>query len=178
MVRRPSPPPAAAAKTSLRVDSDVAGAAVFLDRRFVGNAPVSVEAEPGHHRLNVSAEGFEMQSQELDLAAGEQAVQVRFREVRLDAAVQVVHRHGIGSCQGKLSATPAGLRYEAVKGDHSLAVPLDGVERLETEYLAKTLHVKARGKSYDFTAAQGPDALLAFQQQVERARATARAATR
>jgi len=45
---------------SLRIETDVPNAQVFLDRQFIGTAPVTAaNVKPGPHQLNVSAEGFE-----------------------------------------------------------------------------------------------------------------------
>jgi hypothetical protein len=57
-----APPPAAAPPTAdlvtLRIDSDVAGAQVFIDRQFIGAAPVTTtDVKPGAHQINVSATG-------------------------------------------------------------------------------------------------------------------------
>src|SRR4029077_19631245 len=44
---------------SLRIETDVPNAQVFLDRQFIGTAPVTAaNVKPGPHQLNVSAEGF------------------------------------------------------------------------------------------------------------------------
>ena len=81
---RAEPRPEAAAPT-LRVDADVPGANVFLDRKFLGTTPVETrDFEPGPHRLNVSAEGYEMYGESVELAAGPNEVVVRFKAVRLD----------------------------------------------------------------------------------------------
>jgi len=156
----------------LRVQSDVPGAQVFLDRKAVGTTPVELEVTPGPHRLNVSAEGYEMFAEDIDVASGRREVAVRFKEVRLDASVDVVHKHGVGSCQGRLTATPAGIRYEASRAEDSFAAPLDAFQRFEVDYLAKTLRVSLRGgRTYNFTTREpNADSLLAFQKNVEDAR--------
>jgi hypothetical protein len=158
--------------TSLRVDADVPGASVFLDRKYIGTTPVETSAfEPGSYRLNVSAEGYEMYGEAVELAAGPNAVVVRFKEVRLDERVDVTHRHGVGSCHGVLHATTAGLRFEADKPADSFEAPLDSLEPLHVDYLEKNLRVKQRaGRTWNFTAGSS-DALLSFQKKVEAARA-------
>jgi len=100
-----------------------------------------------------------------------QTLSVRLRPVRLAASLDVVHKHAIGSCRGRLSATPAGLRYAAAKGDDGFDVPLSSVERLDADYLKKQLTVKLRGgRTYNFTEAGGnADALVRFQQSVAKA---------
>ena len=110
-------PEAAAPAPTLRVDSDVPGANVFLDRKFLGTTPVeTTDFVPGEHRLNVSAEGYEMYGEPVQLTAGPNEVVVKFKAVRLDERLDVVHKHGVGSCKGRLVATPAGLSFEAREG--------------------------------------------------------------
>jgi hypothetical protein len=99
-------------------------------------------------------------------------------DVPLAAGLDVVHKHTIGSCRGRLSATPAGLRYAASSGDDSFDVPLGSVERLDADYLKKQLTVKLRGgRTYNFTEAGGnADALVRFQQSVAKAQSRLAAA--
>jgi hypothetical protein len=90
--------------------------------------------------------------------------------VRLDEHVDVVHKHGVGSCRGRLVATPAGLRFEAEKAGDSFQAPLPSLEPLQMDYLNRTLRVKQKGgKTWNFTA-DGADPLLVFQKAVEAAR--------
>jgi hypothetical protein len=154
------------------VDSDVPGANVFLDRKFLGTTPVETrDFEPGPHRLNVSAEGYEMYGESVELAAGPNEVVVKFKEVRLDERVDVVHKHGVGSCRGRLVATTASLRFEAEKAGDSFEAPLPSLEPLQVDYLNRNLRVKQKGgKTWNFTA-DSADALLVFQKAVEKARA-------
>ena len=64
---------------------DVPGAQVFIDRQFIGAAPVVAEnVAPGTHQLNVSAEGFESYAATIDVSPGERDIVIKFREVRLD----------------------------------------------------------------------------------------------
>ena len=167
---RAEPRPEAAAPT-LRVDSDVPGANVFLDRKFLGTTPVETrDFQPGSHRLNVSAEGYDMYAETIELPSSSHEVIVRFREVRLDERVDVVHKHGMGSCRGPLLATTAGLRFEADKADDSFEAPFPSLEPLQVDYLKRNLRVKQRGgKTWNFTA-DSADALLGFQKAVEKAR--------
>jgi hypothetical protein len=170
----PRPPPeprAEAAAPTLRVDADVPGANVFLDRKFLGTTPVETrEFEPGPHRLNVSAEGYEMHAETIDLATESRQVVVRFKEVRLDERIDVAHKHGTGSCRGRLVAMIAGLRYEADKAGDSFEAPFSSLEPLQVDYLNRNLRVKQRGgKTWNFTA-DSADALLVFQRAVEKAR--------
>jgi hypothetical protein len=155
----------------LSVDADVPGAQVFLDRRFVGKTPLVIpEVEPGPHRLNVSAEGYEGFRQDITLRPGANEVHVLFKEVRLDESLAVKHKHGLGSCQGRLVASPAGLRYETDDDKDGFTAPFSSLEPLEIDYMGKNLRVKVRGgRTYNFTA-EGADALLSFQQAVEAAR--------
>jgi PEGA domain-containing protein len=167
---RPAPRPEAVVPT-LRVEADVPGANVFLDHKFLGTTPVETrDFAPGTHRLNVSAEGYDMYADTIELSSSSREVMVRFREVQLDERVDVVHKHGIGSCRGRLLATTSGLRYEADKPADSFAVGYDTLQPLEVDYLSRNLRVKQRGgKTWNFTA-DSADALLSFQQAVEKAR--------
>ena len=166
-----APPPADL--VTLRVDSDVAGAQVFIDRQFVGAAPVTTtDVKPGAHQINVSATGYDQYAQSIDLAPGSRDVMVRFKEVRLDAKAAVVHKHGIGSCSGTLVATPQGLRYDTTNKGDAFTVPLTNLEVFQVDYLEKNLKVKIKGgKQYNFTDPMGnADNLFVFQRDVDKAR--------
>ena len=145
---------------------------MFLDRKFLGTTPLDTrDVEPGTHRLNVSAEGYEMYGESVELAAGPNQVTVRFKEVRLDERVEVAHKHGVGSCRGVLHATPSGMRFDADKPADSFEAAFTTLEPLQVDYLAKTLRVKQKtGKTWNFTS-DSADALLVFQKKVEAARA-------
>jgi hypothetical protein len=169
----PAEAPPAADLVTLRIDSDVAGAQVFIDRQFIGAAPVTTtDVKPGAHQINVSATGYDQYAQSIDLTPGSRDVMVRFKEVRLDAKADVVHKHGIGSCRGTLVATPQGLRYDTTNKGDAFAVPLTSLETFEVDYLEKNLKVKIKGgKQYNFTDPNGnADALFVFQRDVEKAR--------
>jgi hypothetical protein len=171
---QPAEPPPAPTTGTLRVDSDVPGAFVFLDRQFVGKAPVTAEAvAPGSHQLNVSAEGYEGYSQTLEVAPGPADVMVRFKEVRLHETVAVIHKHRFGSCEGKLIATPQGIRYETTNENDRFTVPFSNLEVFEVNYLDKNLRIKVRdGRTYNFTDTNpNADALFVFHRNVEKARA-------
>ena len=156
----------------LRVESDVPGASVFVDQKFCGRTPLDLpELALGPHRLSVSAEGYDMYEQSLDLLPGPRIVSVAFKAVRLDDVVDVVHHHTLGSCSGRLMASATGLRYETSNEKDAFGVPLSAIERIDVDYLGKGLTVKVRGgRTYSFgTRAANADSLLVFQQHVERA---------
>ena len=93
-----------------------------------------------------------------------------FKAVRLDERLDVVHKHGVGSCRGRLVATTAGLRFESDKAGDSFQVAFPSLEPLQVDYLKKNLRVKQRGgKTWNFTS-DSADALLVFQKAVEAAR--------
>jgi hypothetical protein len=166
-----APPPADL--VTLRIDSDVAGAQVFVDRQFIGAAPVSTtDVKPGPHQINVSAPGYDQYAQSIDLTLGSRDVMVRFKEVRLAAKADVVHKHGIGSCRGTLVATPQRLRYDTTNKGDAFTVPLTNLESFEVNYLEKNLKVKIKGgKQYNFTdPMENADNLFVFQRDVEKAR--------
>ena len=158
---------------SLRIEVDVAGAQVFLDRQFVGAAPVVAEnITPGSHQLNVSAAGFESYAQTIDVAPGQRDILIKFREVRLDASLDVIHRHRIGSCRGRLVATPQGLRYDTSNRDDAFTASLVDLETFQVDYLEKNLNVKLpKGRQFNFTDPDGnADRLFVFHRDVEKAR--------
>lgn len=174
-----APPPApdaplAPAGPELRIDSDVAGASVFVDRVYIGQTPVTTTSvAPGSHQLNVSAEGQEGIVRTIEVAAAEPtAVTVRFNEVVLDASVDVVHKHGVGSCDGRLTATVQGLRYETTNKGDAFSLPFDQVETFEIDYVGKNLKLKRRGgKTWNFTSrAANADPLFVFHRDVTKAR--------
>ena len=171
----PPPPPAepAAELATLRIDADVTGAQVFIDRQFIGATPVTAEnVKPGTHRVNVTAEGFDGIAQTIDVEPGPRELSFRFREVRLDSTVAVVHKHRVGSCQGRLVATVEGIRYETTDKDDRFDAPLTDLETFQVDYLDKNLRIKLRkGKQFNFTDPEGnADRLFVFHRDVEKAR--------
>ena len=157
----------------LHIDSDVPGAQVFIDRQYVGVTPLTApNVSPGTHQLNISAQGYSGIVQSVDVEPGPRDLLFKFKEVRLDAAIDVVHKHRIGSCKGRLIATPQGIRYDTTDKNDAFTAPLTSLERFDVDYLAKTLHVKpAKGKRYDFTDPEGnADRLFVFHRDVDAAR--------
>jgi hypothetical protein len=170
----PAPAPAAASELgTLRIAADVPGAQVFLDRQYLGVAPVTAEnVKPGTHQLNVTAEGFDGIAQSIDVEPGPRDLTVRFKEVRLNATLAVVHKHRMGSCTGQLLATPQGLHYETSDKEDRFVVPLRDLEVFTVDYQDKNLRVKVRkGKQYNFTDPDGnSDRLFVFHREVEKVR--------
>jgi hypothetical protein len=167
----PAPPAADAA--TLQIEVDVPDAQVFVDRVFLGKAPLmTTDVKPGSHRLNVSATGYEGVSQNIDVKPGMQEVSIKLREVRLDAALVVVHKHRMGSCTGRLVATPQGMRYDTTDKNDVFRTALLDLDAFEVDYLKKILHIKLKGgKSYDFTDPEGnADRLFVFHRDVDKAR--------
>ncbi|MCU0255858.1 MAG: PEGA domain-containing protein, partial [Vicinamibacterales bacterium] len=171
----PEAPPAAPAGPVLVVESDVPGASVFFNRRFLGTTPLrSTEVTAGAGQLNASAEGYDGIVQTVEVAErGPTEVTLRFKEVRLDASVAVVHKHGMGSCEGTLRATPAGLRYDTSNRNDAFTLGFGDLETFEVDYLQKNLKVKQRGgRTWNFTTkAANADPLFVFHRDVEQARA-------
>ena len=158
---------------TLRIDSDVPGAQVFIDRQFIGTTPVTAaNVKPGTHQLNVSAEGFDGVARSIEVEPGTRDLVIRFKEVRLDARLPVVHKHRIGSCRGELVATPQGLQYATDDKDDRFSVPLADLEQFAVDYQEKNLKVKVRrGKQYNFTDPDGSaDKLFVFHRDVDKAR--------
>ncbi|HZM92503.1 MAG TPA: PEGA domain-containing protein [Vicinamibacterales bacterium] len=176
--RASSPAPAAPIETvaelgTLRIDADVPRAQVFIDRQFVGTTPLTAESvKPGTHQINVTAEGFDGIAQTIDVEPGPRDLTFRFREVRLDAALAVVHKHRVGSCRGRLVATVDGIRYETADKEDGFTAPFSDLESFQVDYQDKNLRVKLRkGRQFNFTDPDGnADRLFVFHRDVEKAR--------
>ncbi len=95
---------------------------------------------------------------------------VRFKEIRLHEAVEVVHKHGVGSCEGRLLATPQGVRYETTNKNDAFSLSFEQIETFEVDYLKKNLRVKRRGgKTWNFTTrAENADPLFVFHREVQK----------
>ena len=170
----PASTPVAPAGPVLVVESDVPGASVFVDRKFVGMTPLkTTEVSAGPHQLNASVAGEDGVAQTIDIAAtADTFVAVKFKAVRLDAQVAVVHKHTFGSCAGTLSATPAGIKYATDNKNDGFAFALKDLEVFEIDYLKKELKVKQRGgKTWNFTdKSDNADKLFVFHRDVTKAK--------
>ena len=166
-------PPAAPTLATLTLESDVPGASVFIDRQFVGNTPLSLDKlEPGTKRLQLTATGFDSVQKSIELVPGPNAITVRIKEVSLNAKVPVVHKHGMGSCEGTLVATVDGFKYETSNKSDAFTMTYAQAEQFAVDYLQKNLRVKQKGgKTWNFTDKNdNADALFVFHRDVEAAR--------
>ncbi len=171
----PAAPAAPATPTTgeLHIDSDVPGAMVFLDRKFIGNTPTTATGvEPGTHHLNASVDGYDGYSDTIEVAPGPADVMVKFKEIRLNESVAVVHKHAFGSCEGRLVADPQGIRYETTNKSDAFSMKYADIETFEVDYLKKNLVIKKRGgKQYNFTTkAESADPLFVFHRDVDKVR--------
>ena len=168
----PAPEPPPPPPLVLRVTSDIDGADVFIDRQHVGTTPFeSHDVEPGRHRINVAASGYESYAEDVEITGDLTSVQAVFRLVRLDERIPVVHKHRFGNCAGELVASTSGIAYHT-DDDDAFEVDLDGLEEFEIDYLEHNLRIKVRGgRTYNFTDEQeNADALFVFHREVEEAR--------
>ena len=160
--------------TTLKVDSDVEGAFVFVDRQFAGRTPFeTTTVAPGTHDVRVSAEGYDGVSQRVELTEGaSSAVTLSLKTVRLNATVKVVHKHAMGSCEGKLIADVKGLRYDTPNTEDAFSIAFADLETFSLDYQQKLLRVKKRnGRTWNFTTrAENADSMLVFQRDVDKAR--------
>jgi len=166
----PAPAPATA---TLRIDSDVPGASVFIDRVYLGTTPLTApNVTPGSHRINASATGYEGIAENIDVVAGPRDILLKFKEIRLDVRVDVTHKHGVGSCTGTLSASPQGIKYVTSHASDAFDAPLGDIASLDLDFLAKNLRLRLKsGKTYNFTETSGgADQLYAFHRDVNKAR--------
>jgi len=171
----PAPAPAGAAPTTgtLHIRSDVPDTSVFLDRVFLGTAPVTArDVAAGPHTLLLSAPGYDAVSDAIEVAPGERDVPISLKEIRLDAKIPVVHKHTFGSCTGTLGATPRGLTYSTTHGEDAFTVPLTDLETFEVDYLKNNLRVKIQnGKTYNFADPdEHRDRLFVFHRDVAKVR--------
>jgi FtsP/CotA-like multicopper oxidase with cupredoxin domain len=175
----PEPPPPTPVKpatptlASLQLETDVPGASVFIDRQFVGNTPLSLDKlQPGSKRVQLTATGFDSVQKTIDLTPGPNSVTIRVKEVSLSARTPVVHKHGVGSCDGTLSATLDGLRYDSSNKGDAFTLSYAQVEQFAIDYLQKNLRVKQKGgKTWNFTDKNdNADVLFVFHREVEAAR--------
>lgn len=166
-----APPPAAPTLASLALESDVPGASVFIDRQFVGNTPLKLDnLTPGPKRVQLTATGFDSIQRTIDLEPGPNTVTLRVKEVSLNAKAPVVHKHGMGSCEGTLTASLDGLRYVTSNKGDAFTLSFGQVETFSVDYLDKNLRVKQRGgKTWNFTN-NDADVLFVFHRDVEAAR--------
>ena len=168
-------PVAEAAPTlaTLTLETDVPGASVFINRQFVGNTPLTLDKlEPGSKRLQLTATGFDSVQKTVELVAGPNSVTIRIKEVSLSAKVPVVHKHGMGSCNGTLIATIDGLKYDTDNKGDAFTITYAQAEQFAVDYLKKNLQVKQKGgKTWNFTDKNdNADALFVFHREVEAAR--------
>jgi hypothetical protein len=155
---------------SLRIESDVPGATVFLDRNYAGTTPVDIkDVSPGEHQLTVSADGYDMHAETVTVESGRRDVLVSFKNVTLTETIAVVHKHRMGSCEGTLIADNQGLRYETSNKSDAFKAPFASLEQFEVDYIEKNLNVKVKkGKNYNFAEKSGnADALFVFHKNVQ-----------
>ena len=170
--KAPTPEPSPTTGT-LTIESDVPGTSVFVDREFLGTAPVTAKnLKPGPHRINLSATGYEGFVDTLEIEPGTRTFAYSFKEIKLDASIAVTHKHGVGSCSGTLRATPKGLTYDTANKGDAFSTPLTDLETFTVDYLEKNLRVKVKnGKSLNFADAEGDvNRLFLFHRDVDKAR--------
>ena len=92
--------------------------------------------------------------------------------MKLDTQVDVVHKHGMGSCDGQLVATVDGISYVTSNKGDAFALPFGQLETFAVDYMQKNLRVKQKnGKTWNFTdKAATADALFVFHREVDAAR--------
>lgn len=155
---------------SIVLESDVAGAIVFLDRAFKGNTPLTIaDLSPGEYTLTVSAEGHEVVNRRIEVGRAPVPVRIDFGDpvAEFEGAVSVVHKHRFGSCQGVLAATAGGFEYRTEHKD-AFRLPFAQVERFEFDYLRNNLRLKVQGgRTYNFESpSEDLDGLFVFHRDV------------
>jgi hypothetical protein len=173
----PKPEPAKTVETptvaTLTLESDVPGASVFIDRQFVGNTPLTLDSlEPGSKRVQLTATGYDSIQRTIQLRPGPNNITLRIKEVSLNVRTAVVHKHRFGDCEGTLTASLEGLRYETSNKGDAFTLPYSRLETFVVDYLDKNLRVKERGgRTWNFTTKdESADPLFVFHRDVEAAR--------
>jgi hypothetical protein len=65
---------------TIRIETDTPGASVFIDRQFIGRAPVTTaNIRPGTYQLSVSADGFDTVTRTIDVEPGPREIMVRLK---------------------------------------------------------------------------------------------------
>lgn len=166
-------PKPATTTTSLRLESDVPGASVFIDRQFAGNTPLTIDTiTPGTKRIQLTATGFDSIQRTIEVKPGPNTIMLRIKEVALSARTPVIHKHRFGSCEGTLRASLDGLQYVTTNKDDAFLLPYAQLETFVVDYLDKNLRIKQRGgRTWNFTdRTENADALFVFHRDVESAR--------
>lgn len=124
----------AASAAGLRIKSDVAGAAVFLDDASVGQTPLRLDSvTPGQHTLRLTRPGFQEASKSVEVSeSGITRVFVPMTAVedpppKLPQTFPALHQHKTGVCCGKLTVSETGIRYEANDGQDVFDLPWTGM---------------------------------------------------
>ena len=142
---------------TLVLESDTPDTTVFIDRKFLGTAPQTLrDLAPGDHQLIFSPTGHDSIRMTVEVEPGTRTIVARFKEVQLNEAVEVVHKHAFGSCRGTLKASPNGLTYDTKNTEDVFTVPLMNPEIFSVNYVEKNLKVKLKGgKTYTFAEPDG-----------------------
>ncbi len=128
---------------TLRIETDVPGATVFLDRIGVGSAPMTIpNIAPGAHRLNVSASGYDGYGETIEVEPGERVITINFKEIKLDARLNAVHNARRWAHAAACSPTPQAIVYLAADGKDSFTIGLTQITTFEVDYLAKNLRIR------------------------------------
>jgi len=177
----PAPAAPATAPREFRVTSDIPGAYVFLNRKFLGTTPfTSRDVVAGTYQLNVQTEGRPPVVRTVDVTPDgltevavtiPAATQTAAATAALHADVAVVHQHAMGSCEGTLRASADGFRYDTSHKD-AFTLPFASVETFAVDYAEKRLRLKQRGgRTWNFTTrASTADPLFVFHRDVDAAR--------
>lgn len=156
------------------LETDVPGASVFINRQYVGLTPLTLDKlDPGEKQLKLTADGFDGIERKVELKVGDNPVTLRFKEVRLNQAIQVTHKHAMGSCEGTLTATVDGITYDTPNKGDAFKLVYSQLELFAVDYLEKNLKLKQKGgKQWNFTDknAANADKLFVFHREVEAAR--------
>ena len=156
---------------SIVVESDIAGANVFIDRNFKGNTPVTIaDLQPGEYNLTVSTEGHDIVSPSgggrKESRAGASGVR-RLGGVTRGQGGRGAQTSVRDPAKGRSVATPEGFDYQTDHKD-AFQLPFAQAERFELDYLNNNLRVKVLGgRTYNFESpSEDMDSLFVFHRDV------------
>ena len=124
-------PPAQPTTGSLRVESMPDGAAVFINRDFVGYTPLTYTARGGSYDLQVQADGYETFSQRVTISNGQQTgIHAHLNQVRRTGTVSFHSQPNRADVyvDGRYLGTTPLNNQEIEAGNHTVRFERDGYE--------------------------------------------------
>jgi hypothetical protein len=159
---------------TLRVKTDTADVAVWVDGEDVGRTPLTIRTvASGKHRLALMKDGYEDSSQEIEVLPSQtNSIFVVMKPLNLklpDLPVEfkAIHQHRTGTCVGVLTVSAEAVDYKAMNDSDQFHIPIATIKsvarswgpvaglapmgiRGSTDVMA--FRIEAPGRSYGFLA--------------------------